>query len=259
MTREFEVEVIGKERLELESDKGSLGDDGTMLLLNREEMLVGLTVGEHDGLATKGANLGSSDIEHVAMAGQIGQRDVTAFGHQAIAQTGSVDIKRNVVTATHLINIVKLASGIERAQFGGEGDVHQSGVYGMILVAVVHIVVQVLVEHAGLHLAEGISDGDDLMLGELDGTGLVDVDMTRAHTDDTLVLIEHRVDGGSVGLGTSRQEEYLRVGHANGLADAVLGALGELVEAIGCGLGIVITHQVFQHFRMGPVVVVAIE
>ena len=43
-----------------------------MLLLDGEEMLVGLAVGEDDGFATEGADLRAADIEDIAMAGQIG-------------------------------------------------------------------------------------------------------------------------------------------------------------------------------------------
>jgi len=183
VTRELEIErcavvVDGREEcLELQSDKGSLGNDGAVLLLDGEEMLVGLAVGEDNGLAAEGTNLRATDIEHVAMAGEIGQGDVVVVGHETIAQTGPVDIKRYVVTAADLIDVVELAGGVERAEFGGEGDVDESWVYGMVFVAVVHVVVEVFVEHAGLHLAQGVGDGDDLMLRKLHGTGLVDVDV----------------------------------------------------------------------------------
>ncbi len=59
----------------------------------------------------------------------------------------------------------------------------------MVFIAVVHIVVEVFVECGGFHLPVGVGDGDDLMLGELHGSGFMDIDMTTAHTDDTLILI----------------------------------------------------------------------
>ena len=61
-----------EEGFELESDERSLGDDGTMLFLDREEMLMGLAVGEDDGFATKGSYLGASDIENIAVTGKEG-------------------------------------------------------------------------------------------------------------------------------------------------------------------------------------------
>ena len=67
-----EVEVVCEEGIELETDEGTLGDDGAVLLLDGEEMLVGLAVGENDGLTTEGTNLRAADVEHIAMAGQIG-------------------------------------------------------------------------------------------------------------------------------------------------------------------------------------------
>ena len=72
MLREAEIEVICKERLELQADKGTFGNDGSMLFLDGEEMLVGLAIGEDDGLATEGTDLCAADIKHVAVTGQVG-------------------------------------------------------------------------------------------------------------------------------------------------------------------------------------------
>ena len=130
----------------------------------------------------------------------------------------------------------------------------------MRIVAVMHEVVEVFVEYADVHLAVALlGQRDDFVLGELHGAGFVDVDMARVDTDDALVLVEHRVDGGGVGLGAARQEEHLGVGQSAGLADALLGTLGELVEAIGGGSGVIPPHEVLHHLGMGTIVVVAFE
>ena len=50
--------------------------------------------------------------------------------------------------------------------------------YGVVAVAVVIEVVEIPVERLGLHLALRVGDGDDFVFRKLDGTGLVDVDMT---------------------------------------------------------------------------------
>ena len=62
----------GEERIELQADKGTLGDDGSVLLLDGEEVLVGFSIGEDNGLATEGSDLRATNIEDIAMAGQIG-------------------------------------------------------------------------------------------------------------------------------------------------------------------------------------------
>ena len=162
-----------------------------MLLLDGEEMLVGLAVGKDDGFAAEGANLGAADVEDIAVAGQVGQGDVVALGHQAVAQSCAVNVERNFVVLADLVEVVQLAGGIERAQLGGEGDVDQARMHGMVLVAVVHVVVEVLVQHLGFHLAVRVGDGDDFVLCELHGTRLVDIDVSRADADDALILIEH--------------------------------------------------------------------
>ena len=77
----------------------------------------------------------------------------------------------------HLINPVEFAGRIERAEFGGEGDIDESRVYGMVLVAIVHIVIKIFVEYLGLHLPVGLGQGDNLVFCKLHGASLVDVDV----------------------------------------------------------------------------------
>ena len=256
---ELEVKVIGEKGFELQTDQGTLGNHGPMLLLDGEEVLVGILVGEDHRLATEGADLRAADVEDIAMAGEIGQGDVVAFCHQTVTETGPVDIKWYFVTLADLIDVVELTGRIKRTQLGGEGDIYQSRMDGVILVSVVHIVVEVFFEHCRLHLSIGIGEGDDLMLRKLHGTRLMDIDMTTAHTDDALVLIEHRVDGGGVGLGTAGEEENLGIGQPASLTDAVLGSLTEFVETVGCGFGIVVFHQVVEHLLTSPVIIVTFE
>ena len=97
------------------------------------------------------------------------------------------------------------------------------------------------------------------MLCELHGTSLMNVDVTAPHTDDTFILIEHGIDGGSVGLGATGQKEYLGVGQAAGLTDTVLGTFTEFIETVGCGFGIVVFYQVVKHLLTSPVIVVTFE
>ena len=56
----------------LQTDECTFGYYGTMLFLDGEEVLVGFAVGEDDCLSTKGANLCATDIEDIAVTGQIG-------------------------------------------------------------------------------------------------------------------------------------------------------------------------------------------
>ena len=48
-------------------------------------MLVGILVRKYHSLAAKGTNLSSTDIEYIAVAGQVGPGDIVLFGHQSIA------------------------------------------------------------------------------------------------------------------------------------------------------------------------------
>ena len=97
------------------------------------------------------------------------------------------------------------------------------------------------------------------MLGELYSTSLVYVDMTAANTNHTLVLIQHRVDGGGIGLGTASQKENLGIRQSAGYADALFGTFAKLIKTIRGWFGIVVFNQVLQNFWMSPVVVVTFK
>ena len=129
----------------------------------------------------------------------------------------------------------------------------------MVLVAIVHIVIQILIQSLGFHLAVVVGYGYDLVLCKLHRTSLVHVDMTAAHAYYAFILIQHRVDGGGIGLCASGQEEYLCIGQSAGHAYALLGTLAKLVEAVWCGLRVVVFYEVLQYLRMSPIVVVTFE
>ena len=136
----------GEESQELETDEGSLGNDGAVLLLDGEEVLVGGAVGEDDSLAAEGAYLGAANVEDVAVAGEERQGDIALGRHEAVAETGTVDVEGQVVAATDVVETGELLGAVEGAELCGEGDVDQSGMDGMVAVAVVIEVVKIVVE-----------------------------------------------------------------------------------------------------------------
>ena len=71
VTRQLEVKVVSEQGLKLKTYQSPLGYYCTMLLLDREEVLMGIAVSEYDGLAAQRANLGASDIKHITVTGQI--------------------------------------------------------------------------------------------------------------------------------------------------------------------------------------------
>ena len=113
MARQLEIELVSEKCIKLQTNKCALGNDGSVLLLDGEEVLVCQTVGEDHSFATQCTNLSTTDIEDVTMTGQIGQSDVSPFCHQTIAQTCSVDVQRNVVVLAYLIDIVQFLGSIE--------------------------------------------------------------------------------------------------------------------------------------------------
>ena len=102
------ISLLAKQCLKLQSDEGALGNHGTVLFLDGEEVLVRIMMGEDHCLATEGSDLRAADIEDVAVAGEIGQGDIIAFCHESITESCPVDIQRDLVTLADLIDIVEL-------------------------------------------------------------------------------------------------------------------------------------------------------
>ena len=83
------------------------------------------------------------------------------------------------------------------------------------------------------------------MLRKLYGTCLMNIDVTCADTNNALVLIKHRVDGGGIGLRTSSEKEYLCIGQSADLTDMLLGTFREIIEAIGRWTCVIMSYKGF--------------
>ena len=78
-----------------------------MLFLDGEEVLVRIMMGEDHRLTAEGTDLRASDVEDIAVAGEIGQGDVVTLCHQTIAEAGTVDIEGNLITPADLIDVIQ--------------------------------------------------------------------------------------------------------------------------------------------------------
>ena len=114
-------------------------------------------------------------------------------------------------------------------------------------------------EGVGHELAVGRGQCDDAVTAGLDGTGLVDVDMSGVGTDDGLAGGEAGVDDGGIGLGASGEEVDVGIGTLACLADLAACAFAPLVEAIGETLLLVGVDEVLQHLGMSTIVIVTFE
>ena len=78
----------------------ALGEESSVLLHHREEMVRSAVVGEYHSFAAEGSHLGASEVEHFAQVLEVRYGDVSAFSLETVAHSGSVDEKGNgVITA----------------------------------------------------------------------------------------------------------------------------------------------------------------
>lgn len=101
--------------------------------------------------------------------------------------------------------------------------------------------------------------GNHLVSRGLDGGCLVHVDMARINGDDRLVGAHHPVDYRGIGLGATHQEVDFGIGSSACHTYFLFCPFAVDVVAVGGRWLIVGVGQMFQHLRVGPVVIVAIK
>ena len=91
-----------------------------MLLDHGEEVLRGFPGREDDSFAAEGPDLGASDREHVAEAGEFLQCDVAFRAHETVSQARAVDEQRQPVFAADRMDLLQLGLRVESPVFGRE-------------------------------------------------------------------------------------------------------------------------------------------
>ena len=226
---------------------------------DREEILRCIATGEYHGLAAERAHLGAADVESIAMGGKPGQRDVVSGRCQGIAQAGTVDIELQSVLPAGSIEACNLGLGIDGTVLGGKRDIYHSGLGAVVAAAVALEGLHEMVELGNGKLAVVGRQGNHLVSRGLDGRCLVHVDMARIDGDDRLVGAHHPVDYRGIGLGATHQEVDFGIGCSACHPYFLLCPFAVDVVAVGGRWLIVGVGQMFQHLRVGPVVIVAIK
>ena len=113
------VQVVGEQRVELHAQQPSLGEQSSMLLDERHEVLRHVAVREHHRFAEHGTHLGTADVEHVRDARDVFKRHVVAGCGQRVAESCAVNEQWHVVLRADLADRLEFVERVERAIFGG--------------------------------------------------------------------------------------------------------------------------------------------
>ena len=157
------------------------------------------------------------------------------------------------------MDLLYLLSGVEGTELGGQGEIDHAR-----LCQVVTALIGLKRLHEGsqvgsVHLPLVGREGDDFMSAALDGTALMDADVSGLDTDDSFHGWKKTVNDGGVGLRAPDKEEHVSRLVLAGMADLGLGLFRPFVEAVGEALDAVGLHEVLQHLGVCSVVVVAFE
>ena len=223
LARDPQVEVVRKEGFELNAQQPSLGQQGSVLLDEGEEVRHEFRTGDDHRLAEERADLRASDVEDVAQAGDVAERDRIAVGGQPVSEPCAVEVEGNGAAPADTVERLQLLEAVQRAELRGMRYVeHSRGHHvgpGFVAVEGVDVVFDV----AGPHLALVAGQHEDLVSRGFDRPGLVDVDVPRIGRQHPFVTPQQSVDDRGVGLGAADQEVHLGLRNPAGLADELPG------------------------------------
>lgn len=255
----IEIEIVFQERGKLDSEQTAFGQHAPTLLDAITEIYTESLVGDDHGLAKEGALLGASDIKDICQTGNVGKGDVAGATSETIAQTGTIDEERHGTAVADLADGSKLSQRIDGAQLGGEREIDEPRLYHVFVVGIGVMSVDGIGNLPGRYLAIHGRQGKHLMAAMLDGSRLVDVDVSRLGTQHALIGAEHRGDDGGIGLRATHQEVYLGIGSIAHLAHQLTGLFTPGIFAITAGLFPIGFNQTPENEGMAALVVVILK
>ena len=120
---DVEVEIIREEGIELEPGYKALGQEGTVLFDDGEEMGNQARIRKDDHLAEQGSAFRPADVEGTTETCQIGQGDVVCRAGEGIGQTGSVHIEFQLIFATDFADCGEFSPRVEGSVLRRLGDI----------------------------------------------------------------------------------------------------------------------------------------
>ncbi|RCI09119.1 hypothetical protein L249_5024 [Ophiocordyceps polyrhachis-furcata BCC 54312] len=254
--REVEVEVSAEELGELDAHDAALGQERAVLLDVKVKVLGETAVLDDDGFAQERAVLGAAYPEDVGQVEDVAEAEVVGDGRQGRAYAGAVHEEEEGPVLTQRLDGPQLGLGVDGADLGRVGDVHQPRLGH---VRVVPVVGQRLGDALGRQLAVERADVDDLVAAGFDRARLARDDVARAGGDDGLVRTETGRYRDGIRRRPARHEEDVDVVAAQ-MPPHVPSGLGAVpVVAVARLLRPVAGDEGLEHLRMGAFAVVVEE
>src|SRR5574344_512092 len=133
MTRNFEIKIIRKQGVKLQTYEKTFGKVETVAFDLREEMLYSVRTWKYKCFSNKCTNLSASDIEGITKFCNVGQCHIGSCGRQAVTQSGPIKIKFEMILMAGVGNFSEFRERIKCADFSGMGDVEHAGLHLMFI------------------------------------------------------------------------------------------------------------------------------
>lgn len=244
------VQVVREQRIKLQAEQPALGEQGAVLLHDREEMRCTVLLREDDGLAEECAAFRAADVEGIAARGNQRQAHIVLGAGERVGEAGAIEEERELVGLADCVQAAQFLGCVERAVLRRMRDVDHAGHDHVVAVAVGLEGRQICIDIFGAQLAIRMWQGQDLVPTELDGTGLMQADMTRVCRDDALIRGEQRVDDRRIRLRAADEKIDIGLRALAGRPDLRTRRLADGIRAIAKHRHAIHFRKTLQYLRM---------
>ena len=108
MTAKFKIQAVCKQGIKLQSQQPPLGQHTAPLLDHIPEIRLQCVIPDHHRFSKQGSHLRAANVKYITKPGNVLQCHIAALGHQAVAQSCSIQKQVQPVLVANLAQIPEL-------------------------------------------------------------------------------------------------------------------------------------------------------
>ena len=205
---------------------------------------------DHHCFTKQCAALGAADVKGITKLCQILKAHIVLRACERIGKSRTINIQTNPEPVTDLSESLQFRFRIKSSILRRMGQIDHSRHHHMFMICVIIVIFQISFHVTCRDLSVLMRNCKDLMSVRLDRPRLMNTDMPRLGSNDSLIGSQQGVDHDGIGLCSSCQKFHSSAFASAGFSDPVPGGFGELVHPVSrCFHHIGLYHSL-QNVRM---------